>query len=155
MPRTDQNVRVALSAAIDNLMRVDNYLLAADCSERSITHQLAVHLAMIFPNYHVDCEYNRDGFDVKRLQLPERQVHVTDDQNDAVTVFPDIVVHKRGTDESNLLVVEIKKAASSVDRAYDIQKLRAFKKQLKYAHAAHVILGYSRDGKKVTEIAWQ
>ena len=156
MPPSETQVRAAVERAVDQLILVDQHLLDADCSERSVTHQLAVHLAAEFPHYNVDCEYNRDGFDVKRLQLGERQVRVSDDELDAVTVFPDIVVHIRGTNVSNLLVIELKKAVSRAELTeYDLLKLRAFKTELGYAHAAHVVLGYLRNQALVREVVWQ
>ncbi|HJV81342.1 hypothetical protein [Noviherbaspirillum sp.] len=151
----DESVRAAVNAALGELIKVDDHLLHVDCSERSITHQLAVHLSKHFPGYHVDCEYNRDGFNVKKLQLAEREVPVADDALDAVTVFPDVIVHIRGTQEKNLLVVEVKKASSMVSHEYDIEKLKAFKEQLGYAYAVHIVVGYSRDGKLVSEQEWQ
>ncbi len=155
MPLSTEDVHRKLAAAIDDLLQVDVYLLDANCSERSLTHQLAVHLAGQFPEYQVDCEYNRDGFDVKRLELSRRDAHVADDALDAVTVFPDVVVHERGSNENNLLVVEVKKATSAANSSYDIKKLRAFKKQLNYAHAVHLIIGNRQGGSVVREQLWQ
>lgn len=156
MRPTEVEVCAAVDSAIDQLIRRDHHLLDADCSERSVTHQLAVYLAAEFPNYNVDCEYNRDGFDVKRLQLGERQVRVADDELDAVTVFPDIVVHNRGTNQNNLLVIEVKKAVSRAELAeYDCFKLRAFKAELGYVYAAHIVLGYQRNQALARTVAWQ
>jgi hypothetical protein len=156
MPPSQDEVRAALDRVIRQLIQTDHHLLDADCSERSVTHQLAVHLSAEFPHYNVDCEYNRDGFDVKRLQLNERQVRVGDDELDAVTVFPDIVVHRRGSSEHNLLVIEVKKAASRPELTeYDLLKLNAFKAELGYLHAAHIVLGYLRNQDFVSEVAWQ
>lgn len=101
-------VNTRLEQALSRLMLRDSHLLTVDASERSITHQLAVHLMEQFPGYDIDCEYNRDGFDVKRLELAERRTR--DDDTEAVTVFPDIVVHLRGHNNDNLLVIEVKNA---------------------------------------------
>ena len=78
-----------------------------------------------------------------------------DDDLDAVTIFPDIIVHKRGTNDQNLLVVEVKKASSAISSKYDFEKLRAFKAELRYAFAAHVTIGYTRDGKFTRKVAWE
>lgn len=153
IPAQDQ-IRGALAGALDELQSRDAHLLDANCSERSVTHQLAVHIARFFPNHHVDCEYNRDGFDIKRLQLAERTAPVADDALDAVTVFPDIVVHIRGHSHENILVIEVKKASSAVDHAYDIAKLHAFKAQLGYQQAAHVVIGLRADGSVLREVTW-
>jgi hypothetical protein len=104
------------------------------------------------PEYHVDCEYNRDGFDVKRLELSQREA--TDSDIEAVTVFPDIVIHLRGTNEHNLLVIEIKKASSSISSAYDIKKLKAFHHELHYKYAVHVIIGRRSKSEIVRKIVW-
>jgi hypothetical protein len=61
-----------------------------------------------------------------------------DDQ--AQTVFPDVIVHRRGTD-ANLLVIEFKKSTSPIDREADIRKLREYRAQLGYQHALFVELG--------------
>lgn len=135
----------ALTASIEQLWKIDRHLLEADSSERSLTHRLAVHLSAFFPDYHVDCEYNRDGFDVKRLELPERGP-ARDDSVDAVTVFPDIIVHERGSKKRNLLVVEVKKVSSRETDDYDLLKLRAFKSELDYTFAAHLRIGLNDAG---------
>lgn len=152
-PPTEAEVYSAVSAAIATLCADDKHLLEANASERSMSHMLAVHLISKFPGYEIDCEYNRDGFDVKKLMLSDR--NVTDDQLDAVTVFPDIIVHKRGRQDQNLLVLEMKKASSSVNHEYDIEKLNAFKNELNYRFAAHVVVGILKSGELIQEVNWQ
>ena len=93
MNPTEAEVHTALNQAIEKLLEMDHHLLDADASERSLSHRLAVHMIDRFPDYEIDCEYNRDGFDVKKLTLAGRDVY--DTELDAVTVFPDIIVHKR------------------------------------------------------------
>lgn len=107
----------------DFLASDDLYLLTADANERSMTHKFAEHLRDQFPGYHVDCEYNRDGFDPKRLMGLKPPQKPDIDDTDAVTVYPDIIVHIRGTDR-NLLVIEAKKDYG--DESFDRQKLSAF-----------------------------
>ncbi len=50
--------------------------------------------------------------------------HIAPDDLEAKTVFPDIIVHKRGTTK-NLLVIEVKKKDGGKDTK-DIQKLKIF-----------------------------
>jgi hypothetical protein len=78
------------------------------------------------------CEYNRNHDDPKRLKLRPEAVRTNDTQ--AQTVFPDIIVHKRHTDE-NLLVIEVKKSTNNQRDDYDLRKLRAFQQQLRYKYA--------------------
>jgi hypothetical protein len=54
-----------------------------------------------------------------------------DSDDDSFCVFsvaPDIVVHERGSDERNLLVVEVKKATNAEIPQYDRLKLECFTK---------------------------
>ena len=44
----------AVCSALERLIAKDSYLLLVDANERSLTHQLAVHLAKAFPDYDVD-----------------------------------------------------------------------------------------------------
>lgn len=134
---TEEKVKSAVNAALAELLKHDSYLLEKDVNERSISHRLAGYLQSQLSGWHVDCEYNRNHGDVKRLQLKSRCA--TDQDVEAVTVFPDIIVHQRSTDE-NLLVIEIKKTTSREKIGYDIKKLKAFKGELRYRFAAFVLL---------------
>jgi hypothetical protein len=91
----------------------------------------------LFPEWNVDCEYNRDHDDPKRLEIPRRSVSTDDTQ--ATTVFPDIIVHHRGTSQ-NLVVIEMKKTSSHEPDDYDLRKLCAFKQQLGYQFAIFIKL---------------
>jgi hypothetical protein len=145
-------IEIALNRAIDRFVEYDSHLLAANANERSMSHRIAIYLEQEMSGYNVDCEYNRDGFDVKRLQLAPRPTSA--DNDEAVTVFPDIIVHRRGNNDHNFLVVEMKKAAAGTDLAYDLQKLRAFRRELKYTWAVHLIIGRSQNGDLVRKIQW-
>ncbi len=48
------------------LLKNDNYLFVVNANERSLTHKLAECLQLEFPEYNVDCEYNRNGLDIKK-----------------------------------------------------------------------------------------
>jgi hypothetical protein len=129
-----------LRHALKKLRLCDDYLLEKDCNERSITHRLGMYLQQEFDGWDVDCEYNRDVNSsdlIKRLQLNSETVAV--DDTNARTVFPDIIVHHRGTGD-NLLVIEVKKSTNREDQERDKEKLRAFKKQFGYCHAVFLCL---------------
>ncbi|MFZ5539312.1 MAG: hypothetical protein ACOY5V_06190 [Pseudomonadota bacterium] len=129
----DRQIESAVNVAIVELMRRDRYLLEVDANERSISHRFAIYLEHHFPGYDVDCEYNRDGVDPKEVVLFDTQP--TAEDTDAKTVFPDIIVHKRGERSNNLLVVEIKKVGNPQPRDRDLGKLRAYRQQLGYRRA--------------------
>lgn len=144
---TQADVDSRLQRALDRLAVRDAELFRKDVNERSLTHKLAEQLALEFPGWDVDCEYNRDG------DVPKRLVRYLGDLSsmgdiDSPTVFPDIIVHKRGTGE-NLLVVEVKKDSSGVDYKFDWNKLKAFKYDPdghKYSFAVFVVLKTSATG---------
>ena len=121
-----QQVQERVGRAITTLTIKDRDLLDINVNERSISHQLAGYLQQEFPGWNVDCEYNRDGSDKKTLLIlrnPFRYDDVKDDDLEAKTVYPDIIIHHRQTDE-NLLVIEMKKSGG--DTSKDIAKLEAF-----------------------------
>lgn len=120
-----------LAKAIQMLLEQDLYLLQVDAAERTITHRLACHLGTLIADYHVDCEYNRNQQTIKVLQSSGFK-----DQH----VFPDIIVHKRGTDD-NQLVIEAKKSTEpDHQKNKDRCKLRAFVKDLGYRFAAFLVI---------------
>jgi hypothetical protein len=143
-----------VGTAIDQLIAEQPELLDLDVSERALCHQLAKYIAVLVPNdlhLQTDCEYNRHGANPKRLDLPPRDA--LDRELRATTVFPDIIVHRRGTDDHNEIVLEIKKPGGDVD--YDTLKLRKFRKVLSYRNPAHVILGRTANGETVRDVIWQ
>jgi hypothetical protein len=139
-----QYARLAIEGALEELLHEEFELFDLDANERSITHMLAKHLEPWFPGYSVDCEYNRDGIDPKALilggtcQAPVNWDLTEGDIGEGKTVYPDIIVHKRGTAE-NLLVVEAKKS-SNKSPCRDKLKLQEYKRQLGFLAAFQVIL---------------
>jgi hypothetical protein len=67
-------------------------------------------------------------------------------------VFPDVIVHLRGT-KKNYLVLEFKKSTSRLDRQIDLRKLRGYKEQLGYTHALFVEVGAGGQA-SVTRLEW-
>jgi hypothetical protein len=125
-------VRSRVDAAYHSLLCHDAYLLEVDANERSITHKLAEYLQQEFPEWNVDCEYNRDGLLPKTLDHTFfREVSASD--TDAQTVYPDIIVHRRGSGR-NLLVIEAKKSTTS-SGTRDADKLKGYKVEHGYDFA--------------------
>lgn len=139
-----------LNSSINRLIEEQPELLDLEVTERALTHQLAKYVAEKIPNFDVDVEYNRHGNVPKRLNLPSRES--SDDEIRARTVFPDIIVHRRNTDEENILVIEVKKPGEHLD--YDNLKLNAFRKELGYLHTAHLILGLNTNDDLVKDLVW-
>ncbi|MFC9778013.1 hypothetical protein [Paenibacillus chitinolyticus] len=133
-------IKKAVHNALTQFTLRDTYLLENDVSERAMTHKIAEYLQIEFGSfYSVDCEYNRN-----HVTPGSKQIYVLKDEladivkgksaleiiNDVtyreLSVYPDIIVHKRGRD-LNLLVIEVKKSNSrSFDRDWDFKKLEAY-----------------------------
>lgn len=140
-----------LNYAIDQVVQHESALLQLGVTERALSHQVARYMAdRVKPPLSVDCEYNRHFGETKRLNLQERGA--SDHEVRAVTVFPDVIVHERNSDERNLLVVELKKPGE--DLGYDERKLKAYRSQLGYQHGAHLILGLDFHGGLIRQIVW-
>ena len=53
-------VQSKLENAFNNFKKNDIILVEIGSSEWSMTHKLAEHLQKEFPNWNVDCEYNKE-----------------------------------------------------------------------------------------------
>ena len=115
---------------------LEDEIIALGVGERTIATALAYHLRGVFPGYHIDVEYNRHGIDVKRVKW------MSDcRQSETPRVYPDILVHQRGHDDANVLVVEIKRNGEPAEEIEcDRQKLAAMKSEFRYAHSLLLII---------------
>jgi hypothetical protein len=107
------------------------------------------HLQMVFRSWNVDCEYNREGkdLDTKTADLPDEP---------GKTIFPDIIVHRRGK-SLNLLIIEAKPSdASAKSVAYDRKKLAAYMDaEGKLAYKYGLMLTFIVGGKPDVTWEWQ
>ncbi len=134
-----------VKAAFDAFLGRHSALLDVNANERSMTHKLAEALQEVFPDMDVDCEYNRHGGLAKKI-IACRDEAIGPDDLDAKTVYPDIVVHKRGTDEDNLLVIEVKKSSGRRCSGWDAEKLRAFtSEEFRYQVGLYVEIDAERE----------
>ncbi len=138
-----EEARDYLERAVARVLREDCHLLLVDVSERCIAARLAMYLNEYFVDCDVDVEYNRDSAAVKRLHgMIESCTRDRDGENQARAVLPDVVVHRRGCNDSNLLVIEMKKKnrrANQTDMECARQRIRAFRAQLHYKMGALVV----------------
>lgn len=118
-----------VSCCLQKLRRIDRYLLDQDVNERTIAHKLAEYLQQHIPEFNVDCEYNR--FEqaeindiIKRIEIP-RNGENWDDLK-IRNVNPDIIIHERGPQGRNILVVEVKKSSNQESETLDRNKLIVF-----------------------------
>lgn len=63
--KLDKKILIGLDALLKN----DAYLLSVDTNERSITHKLAECYQDFFPEWNVDCEYNKNLLAPKEIVI--------------------------------------------------------------------------------------
>ena len=108
-------------AALKEFYAREAFLFANDLGERALTHRFAIELERQFPDFEVDCEFDRLG--PRTLNLPHGSIVSTDDHL-GKSIYPDIVVHQRAV-PNNLLAIEVRKADNHQPLEHDRHKLRA------------------------------
>jgi hypothetical protein len=131
----EEDVVTRLNHALRRLTDNDRYLLEFDLSERCIASRLALYLQNEFPEHAVDVEYNRDGAVTKRLGLPEECANYRNPNGEALAV-PDVIVHRRGPEGPNILVLELKKTTNRDPRDCDRARVCALREQMGYSFGA-------------------
>jgi hypothetical protein len=140
-------------------------------NERSITHKLGSYLQFCFHNYDVDCEYNKniehpDGN--KLIILTPEEIHQFRLKHKSQKklafykrrVFPDIIIHERGTNRNNLLVIEVKKSTSEEETEFDLLKLRKYTSNtegidyLRYTFGVFILFRISERNPGIDDIIW-
>ena len=133
------DIKNKIKSALEEVLKNDAYLLKININERTIAHKLATYLQCEFPDYDVDCEYNRnvlqdDGqkyiFRLKEklrvLGLLKEEEKTIDKEIIERLVYPDIIIHKRDNTTRNICIIEIKKSTSTVPYEYDESKLECY-----------------------------
>ena len=103
-----------IKKSLDKLYANDKDLIIRRVAERDIVHRFAHYFENYmqdteFKLYNVDCEYNRNGYGIKQVN--------------GKSVYPDFILHKRGSNENNLLIIEFK-TWWNPDNNADINKIR-------------------------------
>ena len=146
----------ALKFAQLDLYNKDQYLIVRKTdlsneeihlSERSIVFRFALYLFNRLQNsdlyyYDLDCEYNRN------IDL-EKKYH--SNNGEILGCYPDIIIHKRGTNDDNLLVIEVKTWWNS-NTDHDEDKLRDLTKQTsdyRYEYGLSITLGKDENSVKM------
>jgi hypothetical protein len=123
LPKSDE-IRKALRLAVEKTLDQDYDLIALGGHEQAIAHRIAVYLERSFPDFHTDCEYNRQKHKTKNRH-PETP-------NSKKKMRPDIIVHRRNTSR-NVLAVEMK-AEANPESEDDLVKLASLKGEGTYLY---------------------
>ncbi|MEX5219506.1 MAG: hypothetical protein AB7G68_07935 [Nitrospiraceae bacterium] len=133
-------------AVLDGLTKLfekDMQLLGVNASEESVAAKIAQYLQPHFQDMDIDVEYNRMGDAPKKVTWNDKPAEV----------YPDIIVHLRGT-QTNILAIELKKGSNAESKDKDIRKLRAYVSELGYQHALFLRLGVKDGAGDVSECEW-
>jgi len=140
-------VRHKIEKALRLLYKNDLFLITNTTNKRSITHKLAEYIQILFPEWHVDCEYNRLGQDLSKSIVEQG------------TSYPDIIIHHRNT-KHNLLVIEAKVHSkdkrNKCDKAgekLDKEKIKAYIEESNYKYLFGLWLCLHKDCTK-TKLDW-
>lgn len=140
-----EKIKNKVKMAVDLFMENDIDLLEIGngVHEQSISHRIAVYLECLFRGFHVDCEYNKHGDNLKGIKNVENTMgeerkecvctsckkwiknHPDSEKiKEKIEIRPDIIIHKeRGNkDSGNILAIEIKKEKKCL---FDQAKLNA------------------------------
>jgi len=161
-----ETVKEKIENAYRHLVANDGYLFEKNVNERSITHKFAEYLLAEFPNYNIDCEYNKNLGDVKTMPVWEtkrnelvaeleresttekRKEKIQKILDGEISVYPDIIVHHRGT-KDNFIVIEAKKSTNTTGN--DQEKLELYKRALNYQNAFFVTFLVGEDFENFNE----
>ena len=119
---TTEQLITLVNHALDELYINEGYLFENNSTERNLVFHFSRYFINIanskefYKFYSVDCEYNRNKLDYKRYQS---MIY----GNESRRMFPDLIFHKRGTNENNILAIEFKKNKLSDEN--DFCKLKA------------------------------
>lgn len=110
-----ENVLEKIDTAISQLIENDREILERGLNELNLNGHLIKYLTPLFRDFDVDPEYNGDhlkpndrkALDIASNRLREIGKNTNDLENYSLT--PDIIIHRRNTNEFNLVVIEVKK----------------------------------------------
>ncbi|MFA5934582.1 MAG: hypothetical protein WC827_01710 [Candidatus Paceibacterota bacterium] len=114
-----KEIKKRINNALDRLYDVDQFIIDNDLCERCINFRFALHLQNNFPEYFVDCEYNKS-----HIGLINDQKRVLDTGNGN---FIDIIIGKRSrSPKDDFICFETKKSNSNdvLGIENDINKLK-------------------------------
>ena len=140
----EKDMHLILNKALSKLGRDEEHHVG----ERSIVFRFAHYLQNLmdesgeFEDFNLDCEYNRNGSECKILpSWPSG-------------TYPDVIVHKRGSNDFNLMVIEFKTYWNN--KIYsDKLKLREFTDKsgvYKYQKGYVILINKERDKLRKIEV---
>lgn len=118
-------------------------LVRKNLCERCLVFRLGLYLDKAFPDYYVDCEFNKSFYKGKVGPKILSNIHGN---------YVDIIVHKRSNNwGENLMCFEVKKANNTHDQYKDGENLRILTRQdiFCYLLGFYIILGKSYESTRL------
>lgn len=117
-----EELKGMVDEALHRLYHQDPELIEFAVNERSVVFRFGLYFAELLPkssfsSYNLDCEYNRN------MGKPKRTKNFPDG------VIPDVLLHRRNSNEENILVLEFKGYWNKADRENDHKKIIDFTSQ--------------------------
>lgn len=137
-----------IKSSLEKLYEKDQYLIYHGDnnhnSERTAVSRFGFYLDQEVENrnsdslrYDVDAEYNRNIYDIKRIEI----------EKEIVNVVPDLILHRRGNNKNNMLIIEFKTWWNN-GQDEDIEKIKKFcdpSGEYKYKYGTTILLGKRLD----------
>ena len=124
-----------IGCALKQLYSNDIYLIENNSHELSLEGRMAIYLQKYF-SLPVDIDYNRKESSVKRISqkysidpgnkcghASKPLKYEKKDHTDDPSFRPDIIIHKRGCMDNNLVAIELKKSGNADQLHEDYRKL--------------------------------
>jgi hypothetical protein len=137
-----KELKTMITLALTHLYRNDESLIERETHERSIAFRFGLYFDALLrlscfskmEGMYIDFDYNRNGYDSKELG--------------GSNIYPDIILHHRGDNQRNLLVIEFK-TYWNTDTSGDIEKLERITSNeyhYKFGLGASIILTQTLEG---------
>lgn len=128
-------LKTMINTALQQLYNTDLSLIERHAHERSIAFRFGLYFTALLPTSNfagegitVDFDYNRNGENAKLME----------GFNPRHGVFPDIILHRRGFNDLNILVIEFKGAWNRNRNARD----EDFRKLIGFTHPERNVYQY-------------
>lgn len=145
---------IMVNKALDKLYNNDKYLIEKNSTERNIVFHFSRYFIELldaneFKEINVDCEYDRNAFGEKEY----KSIVYNYDKKEH-KVYPDFILHKRGSNDKNILAIEFKKYNNKKEMSLqkDEWKLKALTNsegKFKYKLGLHIIFEKERKSVKI------
>ncbi len=133
-------------SVLDRVYADHSYLIQNRVSERSIVFWFGIYFYELiqgtkYSEYDMDVEYNRNFQEVKRTENYPRGT------------FPDLILHKRGSNDSNIIIIEFKPWWNP-GTGDDLKKLQDFTNhdgEYKYGLGLSILIDHETPNGKIVE----